>query len=631
MPPGSINKIWRIMRLTTVILIATFMQVTAASHAQKLTLNKKQVTLKELFKEIKTQTGYDVLWQTENLKTSQQIYANFNSTTLDVVMTKVMEGKNLEFKIDENTIVIKEKEQASFFENLKARFQAIDVKGKVLDENGQPLVGATVAIKGKNRSVKTDQYGVFFISNVEEKDVLVIRYVGYQDREVDATSDLGNLTLTVKDAELEEVKINAGYYSVTDRERTGNINRIDSKTIEKQVISNPLQSLQNRVTGLEITQNSGVPGGGFSVRIRGVNSFNPNGLEPLYIVDGTVYSSSRISSQQTSVMVGGGQGPSPLNFINPYDIANIEVLKDADATAIYGSRGANGVILITTKKGLEGSLSISGSLSVGKADVSNFVSLLNTEQYIGMRNEALLNDKLTPGPADVDINGIWDLNKYTNWQKEMIGKSGNLTNSSLSVTGGNKSISYVMSGNYYREGSVYPGNFGINRGGLHTSATLGSPNDRFSTVFSALYSSSSSTLPVTDPLNFAFLQPNKPDSYNSDGSLNWKDNVVNPMAELLRKTSSNTNNLIGNAELSYKPISGLIIRTSLSYNNLNRSETSITPLSSYFPTAFLTNNNRRSNFVDNFNKSWVIEPIVTYSTMLRSGKLEFLLGSWEFR
>src|SRR5690606_12986592 len=147
--------------------------------------------------------------------------------------------------------------------------------------------------------------------------------------------------------------INAGYYKVSDKEKTGSIVRVTAAEIENQPVSNPLAAMQGRMAGVNIVQNTGVPGGGFSVRIRGRNSIRADGSEPLYIVDGVPYPSQSLGNASVSTVLGATP-QNPLNGINPNDIESIEVLKDADATAIYGSRGANGVVLITTKKGKSG-------------------------------------------------------------------------------------------------------------------------------------------------------------------------------------------------------------------------------------------------------------------------------------
>src|SRR5690606_7771772 len=181
-------------------------------------------------------------------------------------------------------------------------------------------------------------------------ELLGFSYLGYQTQEVAITENTINIFMEPDATMLAEVEINAGYYTVKDRERTGSIARVTAKDMEsQQAMTNVLGAMQGRMTGVHIIQESGIAGGGFTIQIRGLNSLREEGNAPLYIIDGVPYSSDPISDRQTSTSIPGDGNP--LASINPADIESIEILKDADATAIYGSRGANGVVLITTKKG----------------------------------------------------------------------------------------------------------------------------------------------------------------------------------------------------------------------------------------------------------------------------------------
>src|SRR5690606_7475154 len=217
-----------------------------------------------------------------------------------------------------------------------------------------------------------------------------------------------NVTLQEDISSLEEVTINAGYYATTKESQTGSIAKITFEQIEKQPVSNPLAALQARVPGLEIVQMNGVPGGNFQVRIRGTNSIS-NGNDPLYIIDGVPFFSTSLSDRSTSFQLyPDGMGYSPLNVINPSDIESIEILKDADATAIYGSRGANGVILITTKKGRKGVARVNANAYMGFAKIPRKIDLLKTDQYLQMRREGFANDGTTPNTTNAPDLLLWD-------------------------------------------------------------------------------------------------------------------------------------------------------------------------------------------------------------------------------
>src|SRR5258706_7341696 len=249
------------------------------------------------------------------------------------------------------------------------------------------MAGVNIVVKGTTNGTTTDSEGKLGI-NADEGNIGVFSFIGYVSMEVRvAGQSVLDVALQKDVKSLNEVVVNAGYYTTTKETQTGNIVKIEAKDIEKQPVSNPLAALQGRVAGLEVIQQNGVPGGNFQVRIRGTNSI-ASGNDPLYIIDGVPYTSTSMSFLETSGNILGSPSPiasrgsSPLNSLNPSDIESIEVLKDADATAIYGSRGANGVILITTKKGKTGKTKVDFNFYTGASNVANKMNLLGTQQYL---------------------------------------------------------------------------------------------------------------------------------------------------------------------------------------------------------------------------------------------------------
>lgn len=502
------------------------------------------------------------------------------------------------------------------------------LKGRVVDATTQqPLSGAKVT-EGK-QTVAANNEGYFELKLSRGKYTIHIHYLGYETKDLAITLPLTNdliIPLTANSKTLEEVEINAGYYTVKDRERTGSISRITYKDIEKLPITNPLQALQGRVPGLEITQLSGLAGGGFKVRIRGENSIL-SGNEPLYIVDGNTYPSTRINNSNSNAIL---ENSSPLNLLNPNDIESIEVLKDADATAIYGSRGANGVILITTKKGAIGETKINVALSHGMSRVAHRLDLMNTQEYIAMRLEAFKNDGLSPGATDYDVNGVWDKNKYTDWQDVLIGGTAHSTNGLISVSGGDKNSNYLVSSNYYKEGTVFPGNFGFKRASVHTSLNFGSATSKLHLSLSATYSRTVNTIIPSDPTSFIAWAPNSPDLYNEYGKLTWNYNnaplAYNPMSLLLNTIDATTDNLIGNAIVKYQILKHLSLKTSLGYTKMQRDELGIRPNIARDPATNPQSTSRQSQFGNNYNNSWIAESILSYDSKLAGGTLNALVG-----
>ncbi len=404
-PCCHIPKILLIMKLTTVLLIATIMQVSASSRAQQVTLKRDKITLSQLFKEISRQTGYSVIWSGVEEKNTIKVSVNFFRTPLEEVLRTSLEAKELSYELDSKTIIIKAKEK-SLLERVIDRFQEIDVRGKVIDESGQPMVGASIIIKGTSRMARTNENGEFNLNGVDEKAILVISYLGYQTEEIGAKKEMGTVKLTQANSKLDEVIVQA-YGTTTMRKNTGNITTISSKEIENQPVSNPLAALIGRVPGVVISQSSGVPGSAFNVEIRGRGSLDQSLSQnnPLIVIDGVFFEPGNSPSNQLRSAANnqfGEGGLSPLNSFNPADIASIEVLKDADATAIYGSRGANGVILITTKKGKSGRTELNANVYSGWSNVTRTMDMLNTQQYVQMRKEGFKNDGITPSSNPLD-------------------------------------------------------------------------------------------------------------------------------------------------------------------------------------------------------------------------------------
>ena len=505
--------------------------------------------------------------------------------------------------------------------------QRTPISGTIINTDGQPIPNANISTKDKTATTQSDDKGNFKLNGIAIGTSIIITSIGYASKEITMQkANIGTIVLETAEQNLQEVEVNAGYYRVRDRERTGSISRIISETIEKQPINNPLQALQGRVPGMEITQLTGVPGGGFRVQIRGRNSIS-SGNDPLYVVDGVTFPSSRINNANSNNIT---QDASPLSMINPNDISSIEVLKDADATAIYGSRGANGVILITTKNKTSENLRVNVNYSQGLSQVGNRLNLMNTEQYIAMRLEAFKNDGLNPSSTDYDVNGVWDKNKYTDWQSELIGRNAGISNASVSVSGGSKSANYMVSGNNYSEGTVFAGNFGYNKLGINSSLNLGANESRLKASFVFGYTQTKSNFLLTDPTTYITQAPNAPDAYDEYGKLNWRYNntdiILNPMAPLNNTIDAITNNIIGNAVVNYKVLDNLTFKTSVGYNKIDREELAKRPNIAKYPTSNPTSANRESRFGNNFNKSWIVEPQLNYAVNLGNSKINSLVG-----
>ena len=627
MPDRLIHKILLTMRFTTAILLLSLMQVSAASLAQKISLSEKSTPLSRVFKKIKAQAGIDFFISEELLRQSQQVTIEVSNTELSEVLEKIFKDQPLDYQIEDKFVVVSKK-QKNLVETLIGRFQQISVKGRILDENQQPMNGATITLKSSNRSVKTDRNGSFYFSNVMENEKLIISYIGYKTLELQTAADMGDVSLALSEAKLEEVVVNAGYYTVKNSERTGSISRITAKDIEKQPVTNVLATMQGRMAGVNITQRTGMPGGGYDIKIRGQNSLRMGGNDPLYIIDGVPYAAESLTDGFTSAVLAGR--PSPLNSIAPEQIESIEILKDADATAIYGSRGANGVVLISTKKGRNGALEFSANLSRGTNQVTRFPELFNTQQYISARKEAFANDGLKEYPEYAyDVNGTWDQNRYTNWQKDFLGKATYFNNLTSSLTGGSETTRFLVSAGFNDQTSIFGGDFKYRKGNFRSSLDHSSLDGKFNLSLSAGFTSQDNTLPGNDyTLEVMMLPPNAPPLYTEDGQLNWENGTFNnPLRYLLGIYSAKISDLLSNLRIKYQITNDLEISSGMGYSLTGHLDNSTSPSTMYAPVTGIGPESSTIFINTASRNSWIVEPQLNWKKAFGKHRLDILGGS----
>lgn len=502
------------------------------------------------------------------------------------------------------------------------------ISGIVTDSNG-PLGGVNIIVKNTSRGTQSDVDGHYEIAT-KSSDTLVFSYLGYKAQEVEVGSgSILNVTMQSDATALDAVVINAGYYKVSDRVKTASISRVSAQEIEKQPINNPLAAMQGRVAGVDIVETTGIAGGGFNVRIRGLNSLT-SGNEPLYIIDGVPYDSRSIADRGISAEIIPQGNISPLNAINPSNIESIEILKDADATAIYGSRGANGVILITTKKGKEGKKVFTINSSTGIAMITQKMNLLNTDQYLEMRREAFANDGITEYPdIAYDVNGTWDSNRYTDWQEALIGGTAHTQNLQGSISGGSAQTQFLLSGNYQKETSVFPGDFNYNRLNVNSNVTHKSIDDCFNLLFNVAYAIENNNLPKKDLTYEAItLPPNAPALYDELGEINWENSTwTNPLAELQSIYQNKTNTLLANAVLSYKLFKNFKTTLNLGYGNTLFNESYIRPHTIFNPSQGLDSGSSSLSKSNSSSQHYIVEPQLEWTKSFNNFKLEFLVGT----
>ncbi|WP_222539199.1 SusC/RagA family TonB-linked outer membrane protein [Pedobacter polysacchareus] len=632
------------MRIQLIFLIAftAMLQVSASGFAQKININQTNISLEKALKLIRQQSGYDVLYDSNVIKKPITVALNVKNGTVADALKQCLTGTGFTYRIEENTILVKEKSYVeTVVELIGHQFDDNVIRGTVwTKKNGISLPGATVMVKRTKKAVYADTYGRFAIRDVLPTDTLVCSYIGYITQHVPVGKEREFLIKLEETTNALDAVVVQAYGRTTQRLTTGNIVRVTASDISKQLAVNPLLALQGLVPGLEITRSDGNDMSVPKVELRGRSSINSNfSGAPLYIVDGvplTVLGAKKSGSgNETQSYISPGldqgglansSGISPLYGINPADIESIEVLKDADATAIYGSRGGNGVILITTKKGKTGKTTLNASGKQGLKRVVQRWDLLNTEQYLEMRRQAFKNDGITPTAINAPELLKYDPNRYTDWQDYLYGYSGQYTDFQAGLSGGDGQTSFRTSiaANRVKDVAVVSG--ANQRISVSSNLSHKSLDQRFSMTFSnsfASYMNNASSLG-----NIAILPPNGPEPYDEKGKLNfgqWQDNMFEFSMSQSKSKGSGTS-LTSSLNLGYSLIKDLSVNVNLGYNSMSSDQRFTNPLSAFNlvtnPTAQSSISSANTNV-----KNVVIEPQAEYNIFIGKGKLNALLGA----
>lgn len=502
--------------------------------------------------------------------------------------------------------------------------------------SGKPLSGVIISREGSDQVTMTANNGTYTLQVAAENPILWFRHPDYAEKRVTLTNQtVVNISLEQKVKGIEEVILNAGYYKVRDKESTGSIAKVSAKEIENQPVNNVLSALQGRMPGVSITQNSSVPGGGFDVQIRGRSSLRSyattgsDGNRPLYIVDGVPLPQINDFNTGMSSTILPFSETNPLNSINPDDIESLEVLKDADATAIYGSKGANGVILVTTKKGKKERTEVNLRTSYGIGEMTNLPRMMNLEEYTAMRKLAFKNDGVAVPANAYDINGVWNPNKYTDWQKYFVGNRAEYSDLQIGVSGGSGSTQFSVTGGHNEETTVFPGSYRYKRNNVAVSLSHTSTDRKFQIAFNGTGSLQSNILPPTDfNLVYAALAPNAPDLYNPDGMINWENNTfTNPMGPATQTYSVSTKTLNANITTSYNMGKGFSANLNSGYSTYNTDDQKIFPKTTYNPSSNIGSSNSSIRKGQRLNQSWILEPQLNYEKKWAKHQFSALVGA----
>lgn len=654
-----IKKSLLIMKLTMIILVTGCLQFAFAVSAQKVTLNEKEANIENVFKKIELQTGYHFLYKKQWFDNAEKLDLQLHDVTLANALDYIFKGRSVSYIISDETIVLKI-DEPSLLEKLKDVFENAlrfnsHISGSVQDNLGKPMVGASINLTGiKSFHVLTDDYGRFTIGIVPAgKYKLSVTYVGYekQERIVEVNNHTDNTNLSFQfylaetNSKLDQVQIIA-YGKESRRFSVGSIATIDAAEIEKQPVSNLIQALQGRIPGLNITSTNGLPGSQLKLQVRGQNtlasSLNQNGPydQPLVIIDGVPFATQNENINQLQSLGIGMynsssilSGMSPFMGINPRDIESISVLKDADATSIYGSQGSNGVILITTKKGKIGKTNVELSFNTGFNVVSRPVKLMNTQQYLQLRRDAFELDGMTPSADPNDFAyapdlTIFDQQRNIDWQKTIFDKMSQTTDLHVNLSGGSNSTTFLIAAGYTSNNFNFPGDFSNKRGTLHSALNHTSNDKRFSVSFGTDYSYTQNNSAHFGAFEKVLLPPNLPDLLDADGNLNWDYKGVNLTSyqfySYLKQPNNLQNyNLNNTLHLDYKLIEGLNLSANLGYNRNNTSENQQAPMAAQYPQSGAMSN---AEFSANTFQSINVEPQLDYNKGIGKGELSVLIG-----
>lgn len=619
-PKWYILKLLLIMRLTTTIILLSMLQVSAASFGQNITYIKKDATLIQLFKEIKAQTGYNVVWSEESIDPTTRIDVNFRNTPLQEALDKSFKSLPLAYVINDKTIVIKEK-TPSFRDKIVDYFTAIDVTGTVYDDKGNPLSGATVKVEGTDIVVRTNDKGGFTLNSKADNGVLIISFLGYKTEKVSFSPGkpgLFNIVLKQEESGLKEIEIvSTGYQNIPKERASGAFTLIDNKTINRSTDINILNRLQGLASGVLINRGLERAANNSIVSIRGRSTIFAN-ASPLIVLDGFPYEGT-------------------IDQINPSDIETISILKDAAAASIWGTRASNGVIVLTSKKGRKNqklAIDISSTLTISTKPDLHYLPQVSSSDYINLEQflfnqgyyNSSINLKYFPISLAVEvmnkkkmglitavdsanqINAMKehdvraDLDKYLYrekiYQQYQLNISGGSDNNNYYISGGyDKNLESTVTENYDRLTISARNNISLMKGKLEISGDFNlstSNTNRKSNrylpyrPYDMLVDNQGNSLPVVNNFRVSYV-----DTAGNGKLLDWH---YRPKDEFIPNQHDEKTQYKFQLGLNYNILDGLFASTNYQYLDENGDNQTNHDLNSYYTRDFT---NRFSSISDN--------------------------------
>jgi len=591
-------KITFIQLVISIIFAGTLFANEAKSQSilqKSFSLNLEKVELKKVINEVQKQTSVKFSFSPNAINTNRIMSYYANPKTVSDFLNDLKKLYNIENKfMDERVILYSQAESATLnkSEN-EASITLVDksISGKILNEKGEPLEGVTVKVKGKNISTQTLADGSFTIKNVPDQSTLVFTYIGYNSSEL-KVADNAKVDLVLKQSSnnLDEVVV-VGYGTSTRRLNVGSYSTVKGDALANQPVQSFESTLNGKATGVNMIANSGVVNQAPVFRIRGVNSLSLSSY-PLVVVDG-------VPVYVEDINVGGNASNNPLAFLNPNDIESVDIAKDAAATSIYGSRGANGVVFITTKSGKAGKTKVTLDVTFSSSEATRLAEILNGDQYLEIKNEGLVNANTYNATTNFYGNSIGPDGKVvrTNWYDYIFRKASGQSHS-VSMSGATATTKYFFSVSYANQEGILKGNdygrksvtYNIDHK-VNSWLSIGSKTNYTDNVTSAILSTGngvSSTASNSVAYRLALVAAPIIGPYNKDGSYNVSglnlalmDNqghltsqtrmgYTNPVITLAYNDDNTANNFIqSNIYAQLKPTKWLTFKTLYGLDNIS--------------------------------------------------------------
>ena len=638
------SKLISMSRITLILAVINCLSLSLlmanSSNAQRKSIHDIKVSLEiegrldKALKSIEKSTDFRFSYNDDRLDKSTRVKVLGSNVSVAELLTQIAAQAQVSFRrINKNIVVFKGGAKTSPVTEELSEAPTKIIKGLVTDENGGPLPGATVAVKGTTIGTVTDSNGNYTLSAPDDAETLIVSFIGYVTEEIplNGRSEV-DVTMFPDITALQEIIV-VGYGTQKKTDITGSIAVVDAEEMNKQIDQNVQSLLQGRVAGLVINPSSGAPGAGVNVNIRGSSSANA-GAGPLYVIDGV-----QVGGGSRNSAIGADQpispSSSPLSLLNPQDIESIQVLKDASATAIYGARGANGVIIITTKKGSYNQRNqVTVSSYVGVQNLHAKMDLMNGTQHAEYLNDFLTATGNAPAFTESEIAAMGD---GTDWQDEITrgGTDALIQNHQISLSGGNDRTSYYLSGSYFdQEGIVL--NSGITRFTFRSNVDFNISNKlklttamTFSSTDNQTGVDNSGSNNVRSAIQKGYATSPTIDIIDGDGEFirDWvnSDKPENPV-EALQDLDSRyiTENFLGNFGLEWNIMEGLNLKASVGLDLSNSNGEFYYPSVSTYLGGLTAG---RGDITENRFNSVINEYTLSYSRIFGDHSINVLVGS----